>query len=45
MQMEMTDKIDLKTKFIKKDKKGSYIMIKDHHKKRILHLLTYMYPI
>ena len=39
------DKIDFKTKAIKKDKKGHYIMITESHKKRILHWLTYMYPI
>ena len=38
----MPDEIDFKTKAIKKDNKGHYIMIK---KKRILYSLTYMHPI
>ena len=41
----ISDKLDLKTKAIKKDKEQHYTMIKGSIKKRILHLSTYMHLI
>ena len=45
----LLDKIDFKTKSMKKDKEGHYILIKEslYYKKRILHvlLITYIHPI
>ena len=43
----VSDKIDFKTKTIKKDRGGHYIMIiqEDQYKKRILHSSTYMHLI
>ena len=41
----ISNKIDFKTKAVKKDKEGRYILIKDKHKKRILHSSTYMHLI
>ena len=40
----ISDKINFKTKAIKKDKEGHYIVI-NQHKRRILYLLAYMCPI
>ena len=41
----LSDKIDFKTKSIKKDKEGHYIMIKEslYYKKRILHVINNIY--
>ena len=36
------DKIDIKTKAMKKDKEGRYLMTKGFFKKRILQLSIYM---
>ena len=41
----ISDKIYFKTKAIKKDKEGHYIMIKRSIEERILYSLTYMYPV
>ena len=41
----ISDKIDFKTRTIKKDKEGHFIMIKRSIKKRILQSLTYTHPI
>jgi len=38
----ISDKIDFKTKDIKKDKEGHYLMIRDPFKKRVVLLSTYM---
>ena len=38
----ISDKIDFKTKAIKKDKEGHYLMVKDPFKKRILQLPIYI---
>ena len=40
--IRISDKIDFKTKAVKRDKNGHYIMIKDQSKKKIQQL--YMYP-
>ena len=41
----ISEKIDFKTKTIKKDKEGHYIMIKESMQEEDITLLTYMYPI
>ena len=41
----ISDKIDFKTKAIKKDKEGHYVMVKDQYKKRILHSTIHMHLI
>ena len=40
-----SDRVDFKTKAIKKDKNRYHIMIKGKYKESILHSSTYMHPI
>ena len=41
----ISDKIDFKTKAIKKEKEGHYIMIRGSIQEEDLHSPTYMHPI